>query len=81
MAQASFRLSDDKESLIESRLVPGQQKSKWYRYAVQTQLENDEVLDELFEPYEYEKRREFVREAVSEKVEETKNDPRRGNDK
>ncbi len=79
MAQTSFQLDDDLNNWVESRLTYGQSKSSWFRYAAQTTHELDEVLDELFEEHEYDKRREFVRQAVSEKVEETKKDPSRGN--
>lgn len=79
MAQTSFRLDDELSEWVEDRLIAGQNKSTWYRYAVRMGMENDELLDELFEPYEYEKRREFVMNAVAEKVEETKDDPHRGN--
>ena len=72
MAKPSFNLDDDIDKWVEDRLVYGQTKSAWYRYAVRTTMECDEVLDELFEKYEYDKRREFVLNAVSEKVKETK---------
>lgn len=79
MAKTSFQMDDSTMDWVESRLVYGQSKSAWFRYAAQTTVEVDEVLDELYESHEYEKRREFILNAVSEKVEETKQDPHRGN--
>ena len=70
MAQAGFRLNDDIAEQIDERLVPGQKKSVWYRYAVQTMIECENDLDKLFDPYEFQEREEFVRQAVAEKVEE-----------
>jgi hypothetical protein len=79
MGSASAQIADDFEEWIEGRLVPGQSKSAWVRYALQSTQNCDELLDELFEPYEYDKRKAFIEEAVAEKVEETKQDPHRGN--
>lgn len=73
MAQASFRLDDQIEEWVKTRLVAGQNKSIWYRYAVETTMQCDPILDEIYERYEYEKRQEFVEMAVKEKVEQVKN--------
>lgn len=70
MAQTSFRVDDDVMETINGRLAPGQSKSVWYRYAVQTMVGCEDDLDELFGPYEFQEREEFVRQAVAEKVEE-----------
>ena len=80
MGQASARIDDDVEEWIDDRLVPGQKKSTWIRYAILNAQNCDQLLDELFEPYEYDKRKAFIEEAVAEKVEETKQDPHRGNE-
>lgn len=80
MAKTSFELDDSLNQWIEERLTYGQSKSSWFRYSVQMTHELDEVLDELYEKHQYEERRRFVRQAVAEKVEETKQDPSRGND-
>lgn len=79
MAQTSFKLSDDLDDWIEQRLTYGQSKGQWFRYAAQTTHELDEILDELYEEHQYDQRREFVVNAIAEKVEETKRDPHRGN--
>jgi len=70
MGTVGFRLQDDIEEQIENRLVPGQNKSVWFRYAAQTMAGFEDDLDELFGPYEFQEREEFVRMAVAEKVEE-----------
>ena len=70
MGSVGFRVDDDVTERVEERLVPGQKKSVWYRYAVQTMIQCEDILDELFGPYEFQEREEFVRQAVAEKVEE-----------
>jgi len=72
VARPSFNLEDELDEWVKERLVPGQSKSRWYRYSVRTTRDCDKILDELFEEYEYEERREFILSAVSEKAEETK---------
>lgn len=69
MAKASFVVEDDLDNRVERRLVPGQSKASWYRYAVQTVMNSDIMLDEMYEPYQHEERREFIEEAVREKIE------------
>jgi len=80
MARASFTLDDDLDDWVESRLVAGQAKAVWYRYAVQTTMQCDPILDELYERYQYEERQEFIEAAVKEKVEEVKKEADRGSD-
>lgn len=80
MAQPGFIIEDRVDEWVESRLVPGQSKSEWYRYAVTTIMQSDPQLDKLYEPYEYEKRQEFVEKAVQEKIESVQNDIGRPHD-
>jgi Arc/MetJ-type ribon-helix-helix transcriptional regulator len=80
MGSASAQITDEFEEWIDSRLVPGQNKSAWVRYALQNTQNCDELLDELFEPYEYDKRKMFIQEAVQEKYERTVKDTKKGND-
>jgi len=68
MAQASFRLDDDIDEWVNTRLVAGQNKSVWYRYSVETTMQIDPILDMLYDRYEYDKRQEFIEAAVKEKV-------------
>ena len=68
MAQASFRLDDDIDDWVSTRLVVGQNKSVWYRYSVETTMQIDPILDRLYDRYEYDKRQEFIECAVKEKV-------------
>ena len=79
MAKTSFQYPDELDDWIVSRLGYNNSKSQYLRYATQTQHEVDEILDELYEPHQYDERREFVVSAVSEAVKETKKDANRGN--
>jgi hypothetical protein len=81
MGQATFRLDDDVENWIESRLVAGQSKSVWYRHAVETMMIIDPVLDEIYEPYQYDKRQELIEAAIQREVERRKNEVNGGNGK
>jgi hypothetical protein len=74
MAQTSFRIEDDIYEWVEDRLLPGQSKSIWYRYAVETVHNVDQHLDTLYEPYQYDERSDFVEAAVKEKIERVRND-------
>ena len=68
MAQTSFRLQDEIYEWVEDRLLPGQSKSIWYRYAVETMHNVDGQLDTLYEPYQYDEREDFIEDAVMEKI-------------
>lgn len=70
MGQVTVRLDDEVTDWIEERLYPGQRKAVVYRYMIHSHYEIDRMLDELFEPHEYEDRQEFVEEAIEEAVEE-----------
>ncbi|MFC7131643.1 MULTISPECIES: hypothetical protein [Salinibaculum] len=72
MARASFIVEDDLDSQVENRLVAGQSKASWYRYSVETIMACDILLDDLYEPYQHDERREFIEEAVAEKIEREK---------
>lgn len=74
MAQTSFRLKDEIYDWVEERLLPGQSKSIWYRYAVETMPDVDQNLDTLYEPYQYDEWAGFVEQAVIEKIEQVRND-------
>ena len=73
MGQTSFRLPDQIENWVNGRLVSGQSKSVWYRYAVETTFQVDPILDEIYEPYQYDERKELVEAAVKKEVERRKN--------
>ena len=70
MAQTSFRLDDSVDEWVENRLVYGQSKGAFLRYTVETMMEIEPILDELYDKHDYQKREEFVRNAVEEKVDE-----------
>ncbi len=72
MARASFQLDDSLEDYVESRLVYGQAKSAWYRYAIKSVMQVEEVLDQVYEPYQYDKRQELIEAAVKREVERRK---------
>jgi Arc/MetJ-type ribon-helix-helix transcriptional regulator len=70
MAQTTFRFPDNVDERVEERLATGQPKSVWFRYAATTMIQCEKDLDELFGPYEFQEREEFVRQAVQEKIED-----------
>lgn len=72
MAQPSFQIDDQVEDWVESRLIEGQAKSVWYRYSVETIMAVDPILDDIFERYQYEERRELIEAAVKKEVDRRK---------
>jgi metal-responsive CopG/Arc/MetJ family transcriptional regulator len=46
----------------------GQSKSAWYRYAAETMMQCEPILDELYERYQYEERKELIEAAVKKEV-------------
>jgi len=72
MGHASFQIDDDIEEWIEDRMAYGQSKSAWYRYASRTMRSAELALDEIYEPYQYDERREAVIEALEMYIEEKK---------
>ncbi len=79
MAKPSFNIDDEVEEWVSSRLIAGQSKSVWYRYAVKSIMQCDPVIDEIFERYQYDERQEFIEEAVKREVERRKNEVNGGN--
>lgn len=69
MANPTVNMPDELEREVESRLSYGDSKSGWMRDAIRLRLEVDPLLDDRFGDHEPEARREFVREAVEEKLE------------
>ena len=78
MARPSFQIEDDAADWVESRLIQGQTKSVWYRYATRTAMQVDPILDELFEPYQYDERQELVEAAVRKEVDRRLSEADRG---
>jgi hypothetical protein len=74
MARTTLTYEDDIDDWIENRLVAGQNRTIWLRYAVETIYSVDGNLDELFEPYQYDERQELVEAAVRKEVERRKNE-------
>ena len=72
MARPSFQIDDQVEDWVESRLIAGQAKSVWYRYAVKSVMQVDPILDELYERYQYDERQELIEAAVRKEVDRRK---------
>jgi len=72
MAKASFQIEDDVEEWVERRLDYGMSKSEWYRYASHTMRSVELALDDIYDPHQYDERREFVIQVMEEAVEEKK---------
>lgn len=72
MARASFTLDDEIEEWVENRMAYGQSKSAWYRYAAETMMGVEPILDEVYERYQYEDRQELVEAAVRKEVDRRK---------
>lgn len=75
MARTSFTLPDEVDEFVEERLVYGQSKSEWYRYASSLTADIEEELDELYDPFQFPERREFVRAAVKQAIRQEKDQP------
>jgi len=80
MARTTLSLPDELNEEIENDLSYGDSKSQWVRHAIKMRQHVDPMLDELYESHQREERLQFVEKAVREKVDETKQDPNRGND-
>lgn len=80
MARASFTLDDDVEEWVESRMAYGQSKSAWYRYAAETMMQAELILNEVYERYQYEERAELVEAAIKKEVERRKREVGNGGD-
>ena len=70
MARTSFILPDEVDEAVEDRLTYGQSKASWYRYASETVIELEPILDELYDLHQFEERQEFVVAAVKRAVDE-----------
>ncbi|MBC9985169.1 hypothetical protein E4P24_02120 [Haloferax sp. AS1] len=68
MARTTLTYEDNIDDWIKNRLVAGQNRTIWLRYAVETTYAVDGMLDELFEPYQYDKRQELIEAAVRKEV-------------
>ena len=69
MGNPTVNMPDKLEREIESRLAYGDSKAGWMRDAIKLRLKVDPLLDDHFGDHEQEARREFVVEAVEEKLE------------
>lgn len=74
MARTTLTYEDDIDQWIQERLVAGQNRTIWLRYAVETTYAVDGILDELYEPYQYDERQELVEAAVRREVDRRKSE-------
>lgn len=74
MARTTVSLPDELEREIESQLSYGDSKSEWIRQAIKIRQDVDPVLDELYESYQREERRDLVVAAVRKEVERRKDE-------
>jgi len=79
MAQTSFRFDDEIKNWVESRLIQGQNAAVWYRYAVESVYTADQYLDDIYEPYQYEERKDLIEAAVKKEVQRRKDEIDNGN--
>jgi len=68
MDQYTFTAPDELMGKIAERLSYGDSRSGWVRQAIKLRLQVDPLLDDRFGDHEPEARREFVKEAVQEKL-------------
>jgi len=68
MAKPTVNMPDELETEVETQLSYGDSKSGWIRDAITLRLEVDPLLDDRFGDHEADARREFVKEAVEEKL-------------
>lgn len=79
MARTTLTYPDDVDEWIEERLVQGQNRTVWLRYALETTHAVDGYFEKLFEPWQYDEREEFVEKAVQEKIERMEAESRSSN--
>lgn len=74
MATPTVSMPDELEREIESHLSYGDSKSEWIRHAIALRMDVDPMLDELYESYQREERRDLVVAAVRKEVERRKDE-------
>jgi metal-responsive CopG/Arc/MetJ family transcriptional regulator len=79
MARTSISLPDELEREVESKLSYGDSKSEWIRHAIKLRMDVDPILDELYESYQREERRDLVVAAVRKEVDRRKQEIENGN--
>jgi metal-responsive CopG/Arc/MetJ family transcriptional regulator len=50
----------------------------WFQYATETTIAVDGILDEVFEPYQYDERQELIEAAVRREVDRRKQEIENG---
>lgn len=79
MGTPTVSMPDELEREIESQLSYGDSKSEWIRQAIKIRQDVDPILDELYESYQREERRDFVVAAVRKEVDRRKDEIENGN--
>jgi metal-responsive CopG/Arc/MetJ family transcriptional regulator len=74
MAKPTVNMPDELERQIESELSYGDSKSEWIRHAIALRMDVDPILDEMYEPYQYDERQELIEAAVRKEVDRRKSE-------
>ena len=78
MARTTVTYNDSIDEWIDQRLVAGQNRTVWLRYALETTYAVDGYLDEIYEPYQYDERQELIEAAVKKEVDRRKSEIENG---
>lgn len=79
MAKPSISIEDEMLDMVDSNLSYGDSRSEWIRHAIELRLNVDPILDDLYESYQREERRDLVVAAVRKEVERRKSEIDNGN--
>jgi metal-responsive CopG/Arc/MetJ family transcriptional regulator len=74
MARTTLSLPDELNQQVEMELSYGDSKSEWVRQAIKLRMDVDPILDELYESYQREERRDLVVAAVRKEVDRRKDE-------
>lgn len=70
MASASFQKGNTVRIWTENRGVPSQSQSFWYWCAIETTINLDAFIDDLYELYQFDERQQFIEATVFTKIRE-----------
>lgn len=74
MAKSTIYLPDELKEQVRMGLSYGDSESEWIRHAIKLRMDVDPILDELYESYQREERRDLVVAAVRKEVERRKDE-------
>ncbi|QGX96641.1 hypothetical protein EI982_09415 [Haloplanus rallus] len=72
-------MEDEMLDMVDANLSYGDSRSEWIRHAIALRLDVDPILDELYESYQREERRDLVVAAVRKEVDRRKQEIENGN--